>query len=203
MKTAKSSDHPVAIPTTFKGIEFKSRLEAQTAFLFETFGIAWEYEPTSVMLSNGICYTPDFHLPNQRSVVECRGYDSEKGQKQIEGFVKALRADTLKYKSGHSVSRFFVIAGDHRSRVYRGWDDEDENHEGILLQRCCYCGEWSLGDFDNYGCGTSKCGVSPCCLSAVLSLTVEKGKLLLNGLGSEGWANENNRICSALPKIPK
>jgi len=32
MKTEKSADHPVAIPTTFNGIEFKSRLEAQTAF---------------------------------------------------------------------------------------------------------------------------------------------------------------------------
>ena len=34
-----------AIPTTYKGIYFRSRLEAKWAFVFDQIGWPWEYEP--------------------------------------------------------------------------------------------------------------------------------------------------------------
>jgi hypothetical protein len=43
------------IPTKFDGIEFRSRLEAKWAAMFNLCGIRWEYEPFD---GNG--YTPDF-----------------------------------------------------------------------------------------------------------------------------------------------
>jgi hypothetical protein len=46
-----------AIPTTYKGIEFRSRLEAKWAFVFDEIGWPWEYEPIDL---NG--YIPDFIL---------------------------------------------------------------------------------------------------------------------------------------------
>ena len=46
-----------AIPTTYKGIEFRSRLEAKWAIMFDQFGWSWEYEPIDL-----IGYIPDFVL---------------------------------------------------------------------------------------------------------------------------------------------
>jgi hypothetical protein len=46
-----------AIPTTYRGIEFRSRLEAKWAIMFDYFDWQWEYEPVDF---DG--YIPDFHI---------------------------------------------------------------------------------------------------------------------------------------------
>jgi hypothetical protein len=46
-----------AIPTTYKGIEFRSRLEAKWAIMFDYFDWRWEYEPIDLA-----GYIPDFHV---------------------------------------------------------------------------------------------------------------------------------------------
>jgi hypothetical protein len=48
---------PAAIPTNYKGLLFRSRLEAQWAHLFDDLDWPWEYEPFDL---NG--YIPDFVL---------------------------------------------------------------------------------------------------------------------------------------------
>lgn len=187
MKTRKNADHPVAIPTTYKGIEFKSRLEAQTAFLFETFGIEWEYEPRSLMLPNGICYTPDFWLPNQHAVLECRGYKTEKGEKQILGFAAALRKGLR--GNGKHIRDFFIINGNsNRVDLYKCTHDKDEEPlDGAMLYHCCVCPGWALGSFEHSGCENTNCGAPPPCCQAALVLTVHDGKLALNGRESDYW----------------
>lgn len=49
-----------AIPTHYRGINFRSRFEADTAFWLDGLGLMWEYEPTSYLLDSGIHYRPDF-----------------------------------------------------------------------------------------------------------------------------------------------
>jgi len=58
-----------AIPTTYKGIEFRSRLEAKWAVMFNQLGWSWEYEPIDL---NG--YIPDFILtfPHAPMLVEVK-----------------------------------------------------------------------------------------------------------------------------------
>lgn len=46
-----------AIPTTYRGIEFRSRLEAKWAIMFDLLDWEWEYEPIDL---DG--YIPDFHI---------------------------------------------------------------------------------------------------------------------------------------------
>lgn len=48
-----------AIPTTYKGINMRSRLEAKWACMFDQFGWQWEYEPFDL---NG--WIPDFLIKN-------------------------------------------------------------------------------------------------------------------------------------------
>jgi hypothetical protein len=51
-----------AIPTKYKGVVFRSRLEARWAVYFDYFGIEWLYEFQGFQLDSG-CYLPDFWLP--------------------------------------------------------------------------------------------------------------------------------------------
>ncbi len=51
-----------AIKTKYKGIQFRSKLEARVAVFFDYYGMKWEYEPQSFKLSTGIIYCPDFYL---------------------------------------------------------------------------------------------------------------------------------------------
>jgi len=51
-----------AIPTTYQGIEFRSRLEAKWAFVFDKLGWSWEYEPIDLK-----GYIPDFVLTFPRA----------------------------------------------------------------------------------------------------------------------------------------
>lgn len=46
------------IPTTYKEVAFRSRLEARWAVMFDSLGWAWEYEPMDLA-----GYIPDFILP--------------------------------------------------------------------------------------------------------------------------------------------
>lgn len=71
-----------AIPTVYRGIQLRSRLEANVAFFLDELGLAWEYEPISFMLDDGTHYRPDFWIPEQRLWVECRGYTTPEGQWQ-------------------------------------------------------------------------------------------------------------------------
>ncbi len=65
-----------AIPTRYKGVNFRSRLEARYAALFNTLGWEWEYEP--VDLGGPTCgYIPDFIITRGHPsalLVECKPF---------------------------------------------------------------------------------------------------------------------------------
>lgn len=52
-----------AIETIYKGIKFRSKLEATWAVFFDRLGIKYKYEPETFQL-DGVYYLPDFLLPN-------------------------------------------------------------------------------------------------------------------------------------------
>jgi hypothetical protein len=84
-----------AIETTYRGMTFRSRLEARWAVFFSTLGLQYQYEPERFSLPQiteqqvddaaeidveptDILYTPDFLLPKQEKLpeamwVECKG----------------------------------------------------------------------------------------------------------------------------------
>lgn len=53
-----------AIDTFYNGNYYRSRLEARWAVMFDLLGIKYQYEPIGYVLSNGVCYLPDFYLPD-------------------------------------------------------------------------------------------------------------------------------------------
>lgn len=58
------------IPTKYKGIEFKSRLEARWARYLDLLGYDWIYENETYQLEDGTWYCPDFYLPKYKIFIE-------------------------------------------------------------------------------------------------------------------------------------
>lgn len=54
-----------AIPTMYRGVQFRSRLEARWAVFFDALGVEWHYEHEGYQLPSG-WYLPDFWLPKLR-----------------------------------------------------------------------------------------------------------------------------------------
>lgn len=62
-----------AIPTLYKGIEFRSRLEARWAVFFDACGLDWDYEPEGFILPDGSWYLPDFLIHNAENALGALG----------------------------------------------------------------------------------------------------------------------------------
>ena len=60
-----------AIKTKFKGIEYRSKLEARWAVFFDNYGLRFEYEPTTFRLKSGL-YAPDFYLTDLACYAEVK-----------------------------------------------------------------------------------------------------------------------------------
>lgn len=61
-----------AMETEYKGILFRSRLEARWAILFDALELEWVYEPECFKLPSGLKYTPDFYIPKFDLYVEVK-----------------------------------------------------------------------------------------------------------------------------------
>lgn len=78
--TALAAPDIAAIPTTYRGQQFRSRTEARWALFFDSLKLPWDYEPQGYQ-HNGHNYLPDFWLPYQHIFFEVKGadrYDLEK-----------------------------------------------------------------------------------------------------------------------------
>ena len=73
-----------AIPTTYKGIEFRSKLEAKYAQALDMLGIVWEYEGHGFRFDDGTCYSPDFYMPEIDTYLEVKGVMDEASQHKVE-----------------------------------------------------------------------------------------------------------------------
>ena len=83
--------------TLYKGIQFRSRLEARWAVFFDALGLKWEYEPEGYRMEDGTCYLPDFYVHDIKGhvgktpygdgiFIEVKGELSEADKKKLDGF---------------------------------------------------------------------------------------------------------------------
>lgn len=63
-----------AIPTTYNGITFKSRLESRWARFLDLLTIEWRYEPEGYEW-DGVRYLPDFWLPKGEMFLEVKPFE--------------------------------------------------------------------------------------------------------------------------------
>lgn len=178
-----------AIPTVYKGVQMRSRMEAQCAVLFDKLGWEWEYEKFSLMLPSGISYIPDFWIDTPWIISECRGYESERGQRQIEEFASLVEKHHGFEVSDEfgNVSQFLVI-GPERVTLYSA----SKRNNGIpIVNRQPY--EFGAPIVHLCGCGWRMLGENPWCPNceqlpvAAVVLSVKTGKLYINGTAVEDW----------------
>ena len=87
-----------AIPTRYKGIEFRSRTEARWAVFFDELGIEWQYEPEGYQLLSG-WYLPDFWLPEIDAFLEVK--PTGHGDDDRWGELSTLTGKRVFVTSGH------------------------------------------------------------------------------------------------------
>jgi hypothetical protein len=178
-------------------------MEAQCALLFDKLNWEWEYEPYSFMLPSGINFMPDFWLPDEATFVECRGYENNKGDKQINDFRKVITVGDGVWLSKHdeSASCFWTFGPREVTRYHVGYIPYDDQEaircgttvdaqvltgmpcDGALLIFCAGCFRWRLfGPFDIYcwGCNGHD-------FRATFSLCVDEGKLFVDDRLAEEW----------------
>jgi hypothetical protein len=139
-----------AIPTMYKGVQMKSRLEADVAFLLDQMGCEWEYEPQSFLLNDGTHYLPDFRVGRLWLWVEARGYVTEKGQRQIREFRRHLGTK----------ESYLAITSTGTSLTEPALSPEGMDHETHGQVAVAICGDCGLGFFypDHEGWACRSCG---------------------------------------------
>ena len=83
-----------AIPTTYTGHRFRSRLEARWAVFFDTLGVKWEYEREGYDLGEAGWYLPDFWLPKYHLFVEVKGGEISVRDSQCQAALHAASGST-------------------------------------------------------------------------------------------------------------
>jgi hypothetical protein len=73
-----------AVPQVYRGVRFRSTLEADWAATLDTLKIQWQYEPEAVRLPSGTFYRPDFYLPELTTWLEVKGPHDERLDKTRE-----------------------------------------------------------------------------------------------------------------------
>ena len=123
-----------ALPAVYKGIMFRSRLEARWAIFFDHCGMKWEYEPQGYKLEDGTCYLPDFLLHDLVGrvsgdlFVEVKGKLTYSDAQKIKAFTKPEKEkEGIPYitKPLLLVGNIFTY-GDNKSyeaRVFDMWMD--------------------------------------------------------------------------------
>lgn len=165
-----------AIPTEYKGIRFKSRMEAQCALLLDRAGFEWTYETESVMLPNGHAYLLDFEVcdkggdrkgGDRKYAIECRGYHSPKGHAQVNAFVDMF---------GDRGFLHYIVIGPDEPVLY---DGSDVCYRPAL-KFCDDCNCYQFGvPFDPCG----ECGAT----TRDVPIHLRSGKILVDWKASDEW----------------
>lgn len=82
-----------SIPTKYNGTMYRSKTEAQFAYLFDKLGMAFEYEPENFEVG-GLGYCPDFHLLGEDIWFEVKGELTQEDYNKICGF-HAVTGNTI------------------------------------------------------------------------------------------------------------
>ena len=138
-----------AIKTDYKGIQFRSKLEAQWAKFLDSISMRWVYEPETFKFSDGTLYMPDFFLPDSKQWFEVKGVMTEKDKHKIEMLCKESGYDVIiGYSNGE-----FEMCDTRLIYVPLAWYSKGETY----INRCEVCGKLSfmnsIGRWDCQCCG--------------------------------------------------
>jgi hypothetical protein len=136
-----------AIPTEYKGIVFRSKLEASYAKTLDDLQIKWTYEHNGYDI-DGVKYLPDFWLPEISTFLEVKGPVVPGAEKARELAVAAnLESDAWWFP------KFLVVIGNEMGELRLA---DDNSHMSLAIcERCKRY--WFMPDSCSYEC--RNCGI--------------------------------------------
>lgn len=116
-----------ALPTVYRGTEFRSLLEASWAATLDSLDIAWEYEPQMFDLPSGARYLPDFHLADIGTWLEVKGPGIPRIEKAYElGKTLACKCPLLSCNCTWPGGEMVIVG--HPPTPIDPWTDGDYRH---------------------------------------------------------------------------
>jgi len=140
-----------ARPRTYRGVRFRSTLEADWAATLDALGVTWQYEPEAYILTDGSAYSPDFWLPAQRTWLEVKGPHNERHEKYA-AFVDAVHKANEETEGRSPIT----TDEDHPDLIQvllaRAAQHGSAHIEDGCIIHCAYCGHYSLARRTSYWC---------------------------------------------------
>ena len=140
----------ISVPTLYKGIQFRSRLEARWAIFFDELGIEWDYEPETFETKYGY-YMPDFFLPsiNRWFIVKGAKISDDESQKVLE--LSRLTAASAIIAEGSIPDWFDFHKENHQCNYLSMLVNTDGQEGGDWGWMPCFCPECGKFDFQFEG----------------------------------------------------
>lgn len=157
-----------SIPTRYKGILFRSKLEADWARFFDACGIAWQYELEGRYFGRTF-YLVDFWLPASRQFVEVKGVWQPDDYRKVEALLAHVEprphtsADTpdVAIVAAMPEGQFFGWVRNAEAPIGRVHELWKADREVVLLQ-CATCRGWwfavESGGWNCQCCGAGGAG---------------------------------------------
>ncbi len=145
-----------SIQTDYRGILFRSKLEADYARVFDTLGVEWQYEPNGRYFGNQF-YLVDFYLPRSKQWVEVKGVFEPADVRKIVAFLEHI--EPRPHTNADTCPDIALVACEPNG-VFRGWVrgavSRDDNLLALSrkacreldLLACAKCGGWWFADVD-------------------------------------------------------
>lgn len=127
-----------SLPTYYKGITFRSRLEARWAIIFDELGYKWEYEPEAFLIEHyeqSFGYLPDFYMPELDCFVEVKGhltYEEYVRLMQIAQHITAPKGGS-NYENG---GKPFIVVGNLGNGDFYPMPNSLAANKGTIY--CCW-----------------------------------------------------------------
>lgn len=130
-----------AIRTKYKGILFRSKLEAQWAKFFDFLEIPWIYEPEGFKFEDRTMYLPDFFLPDSKQWFEVKGIMNDIDKHKIEMLCKESGHDVVVgYANGNFEMCDIRMADWPNETPSLTWYSKEETY----INRCTVCKKHSF-----------------------------------------------------------
>ncbi|WPO73988.1 hypothetical protein [Streptomyces sp. KN37] len=116
-----------ALPTIYRGTQFRSLLEASWAATLDSLNIAWEYEPEIFELPSGAKYLPDFHLSEIGVWLEVKGPGIPRIEKPYAlGEMLACGCEIASCDCAWPGGEMVIVG--HPPKPFDPWSDERYTH---------------------------------------------------------------------------
>ena len=130
-----------SIPTRYRNVLFRSKLEADWARVFDAMKLAWKYESEGHYFGDTF-YLPDFFLPQSRQYVEVKGVSND-SDFELNDALKVLalvRYLPPRRHTGEDTSDIPIVGCLPGGRFF-GWG-RNGRPLGVSLFQCIRCRGW-------------------------------------------------------------